>query len=353
MHKLHAEYLFLCEHNISSFDDLWDFYDRAEKEIERIKAEQKRIYRENSSAKRKCRMEDEVRDYQIQHVNNAIKLDSLKAERRKWTGDKRIAEKYMNRALNESLERIAREKEYFDPEIDDTKADVPEYPYSKVKLEAERKEKERQLHKQMEEQKRQEERERREAYYDWCRRKHHAFMQACNLPMDMKWRSEYMDYLMDEGKIAEDDYTKEQLLAPIISFEELVVERESVAERNDATDLEKSVPKRTALIDNEAEMHSEKQEEIQENVIADNHKMFVIREEKESYEELIGVNENGMERQSVEQENALQYIQRMDDLGIYFEYGGDRMDAFLKLEKAVSEEKEAGYINRKQYDKQR
>ena len=207
MYKLHEEYLFLCDHNISSFDDLLNFYDSAEKEIERIDAEQKRIYRENSSAKRKCRTEEDVRDYQVLHMNNAIKLDSLREERRSWTGDKRIAERHMNRTLNEYLERISKEKEYFDPEIDDTKADLPEYPYSKAKLEAEREEKERQLQKQIAEQKRQEERERREAYYDWCRRKHHAFMQACNLPMDMKWRSEYMDYLMDEGKIAEDDYT--------------------------------------------------------------------------------------------------------------------------------------------------
>ena len=290
MYKLHEEYLFLCDHNISSFDDLWDFYDRAEKEIKRIEAEQKRIYKENSSAKRKCRTEDDVRDYQIIHVNNAIKLDSLKAERRKWTGDKRIAERYMNRALNESLERIAKEKEYFNPEIDDTKADVPEYPYSKARLEAERKEKEKQLHKQKEEQKRQEEQERRETYYDWCRRKHHAFMQTCDLPMDMKWRSEYMDYLLDEERIAENVYTKEQLLVPIISFEAFVAEKETVAWNEIVEEERQSIED---MIDEseEKERQKEKSEVIGQQVVT--REIYERMTDKEKAE-WIGVSEKDL-----------------------------------------------------------
>ena len=151
------------------------------------------------------------------------------------------------------------------------------------------------------------------------------------------------------------------ILSPIISFREFVAEkeREDVVGRNDVVESERIEMRRTDLKDNEVEILSEMQGEMQENVIVDNHETFAEQVDGKSNEDPEEVHEKEAERKVVTREvydkmtdkekaewigisadnltsSIKRFQQKMDELGIYFEYSGDQTDAFFKLEKAVS-----------------
>lgn len=100
-----------------------------ENEVEKISKRQKALYQENSVRKRACKTVEDVREYQLWHMDMQEELDALKAEKKE---------------LNKSLKLVeACKAEYkiflrFDyTDIEDEirySLEVPEYPYAEKKV---------------------------------------------------------------------------------------------------------------------------------------------------------------------------------------------------------------------------
>lgn len=134
MHKLQEEYLFLCDNNIHSFEDLMTYWEKASLRLDGIRAEQQAIYRQNAALKRKCETTADIRTYQIRHLENEERLDVLKSEAKELRKNLRIAERHMAYSINEYLIRLGIEYERRDLSFDLPVPDVPEYEKAIVKL---------------------------------------------------------------------------------------------------------------------------------------------------------------------------------------------------------------------------
>ena len=134
MHKLQEEYLFLCDNNIHSFEDLMEYCKNASLRIDGIHVEQQAIYRKNAALKRKCETTADIRTYQIRHMENGERLDALKSEAKELRKNLRIAERHMAYSINEYLIRLGIEYEHRDLSFDLSVTDVPEYEKAVVKL---------------------------------------------------------------------------------------------------------------------------------------------------------------------------------------------------------------------------
>lgn len=75
LEKWQEEYLFLCNNNIRSFGDLVDYRVKAGEELDRIREEQKEIYRKNAALKRKCTTPAGDLEYQMEHLRNERRLE--------------------------------------------------------------------------------------------------------------------------------------------------------------------------------------------------------------------------------------------------------------------------------------
>lgn len=128
MNRLQEQYLFLVKYDIKSVEGLIGYQVIWENEVEEISKRQKALYQENSARKRACKTVEDVREYQLWHMDVQAELDALKAEKKE---------------LNKSLKLVeACKTEYrtfsrFDyTDIEDEirhSIEVPEYPYAEKK----------------------------------------------------------------------------------------------------------------------------------------------------------------------------------------------------------------------------
>ena len=128
MNRLQEQYLFLVKNDIKSVEGLIGYQVIRESEVEKISKRQKSLYQENSVRKRACKTVDDVREYQLWHMDVQEELDALKAEKKE---------------LNKSLKLVeACKTEYksfsqFDyTDIEDEirhSIEIPEYPYAEKK----------------------------------------------------------------------------------------------------------------------------------------------------------------------------------------------------------------------------
>lgn len=128
MNRLQEQYLFLVKNDIKSVEGLVGYQVIRENEIKEITKRQKALYQESSVRKRACKTVEDVREYQLWHMDVQTELDALKAEKKE---------------LNKSLKLVeACKTEYrtfsrFDyTDIEDEirhSIEVPEYPYAEKK----------------------------------------------------------------------------------------------------------------------------------------------------------------------------------------------------------------------------
>lgn len=128
MNRLQEQYLFLVKNDIKSVEELVGYQVLREYKVEDISKRQKVLYQENSVRKRACKTVEDVREYQLWHMDVQAELDALKTEKKE---------------LNKSLKLVeACKTEYrtfsrFDyTDIEDEirhSVEVPEYPYAEKK----------------------------------------------------------------------------------------------------------------------------------------------------------------------------------------------------------------------------
>ncbi len=81
-HQLQKEYLFLVDKEIKSVEDLIWYRMQNEMRKEEIQKRQQELYRINSSKKRRCKTVEDIREYQIWHMDIQSELDKLKQEKK-------------------------------------------------------------------------------------------------------------------------------------------------------------------------------------------------------------------------------------------------------------------------------
>ena len=124
-HQLQDQYLFLVRNDIKSVESLvtYEYFegDRAE----RITARQKELYKESGTRKRACKTEDDIRDFQIWHVQAQEELDALKAEKKEIRNNLKLVEGCKKEYRRFTMVDLASVEE----EVRNT-VRVPEYPFA-------------------------------------------------------------------------------------------------------------------------------------------------------------------------------------------------------------------------------
>ena len=82
MNRLQEQYLFLVKNDIKSVEGLIGYQVIRENEVEEISKRQKALYQENSVRKRACKTVEDIREYQLWHMDVQAELDALKAEKK-------------------------------------------------------------------------------------------------------------------------------------------------------------------------------------------------------------------------------------------------------------------------------
>lgn len=125
-HKLQAEYLFLVDNNIKSIEELILYKVKNEMRRDDIHARQQEIYRKNTVQKRACRTVEDIREYQIWHMDVQAELDKLKQEKKQIKDNLRIVDGCLKEKLYTASFDITDMEEYVK-----TTVELPEYPYAK------------------------------------------------------------------------------------------------------------------------------------------------------------------------------------------------------------------------------
>ena len=128
MNRLQEQYLFLVKYDIKSVEELVGYQVLREYKVEDISKRQKALYQENSVRKRACKTVEDVREYQLWHMDVQAELDALKAEKKELNKSLRLVE-----ACKTEYKSFSR----FDyTDIEDEirySIEVPEYPYAEKK----------------------------------------------------------------------------------------------------------------------------------------------------------------------------------------------------------------------------
>ena len=95
------------------------------KATERISARQKEIYEESGTRKRACKTADDIRDYQIWHMQAQEELDALKAEKKEIRNNLKLVEGCKKEYKRFTMVDLASVEE----EVRNT-VRVPEYPFA-------------------------------------------------------------------------------------------------------------------------------------------------------------------------------------------------------------------------------
>ena len=120
-HQLQDEYLLLINNDIKSVVDLVDFISEKEEKIQQIEDRQQEIYRECSSRKRKIKMDEQYRKYQIWHVGVQEELDELRQEKRKIKRQIQFADGIMKEDLYTAYYAVSENEEI----VADRKIEIP------------------------------------------------------------------------------------------------------------------------------------------------------------------------------------------------------------------------------------
>lgn len=91
-HQLQNEYLFLVKNDIKSVEGLITYEYVAGDRAERISARQKELYKESGTCKRACKTEEDIRDFQLCHMQAQKELGALKAEKKEIRSNLKIVE---------------------------------------------------------------------------------------------------------------------------------------------------------------------------------------------------------------------------------------------------------------------
>ena len=127
-HQLQDQYLFLVRNDIKSVESLVAYEYLEGDRAEQISARQKEIYKETGTRKRACKTEDDIRDYQIWHMQAQEELDALKAEKKEIRNNLKLVESCKKEYKRFTMVDLASIEE----EVRNT-VRVPEYPFA-VKL---------------------------------------------------------------------------------------------------------------------------------------------------------------------------------------------------------------------------
>lgn len=128
MNRLQEQYLFLVKNDIKSVEELVGYQVLREYKVEDISKRQKALYQENSVRKRACKTVEDVREYQLWHMDVQAELDALKAEKKELNKSLRLVE-----ACKSEYRTFSR-FDYTDIEDEIRHSiEVPEYPYAEKK----------------------------------------------------------------------------------------------------------------------------------------------------------------------------------------------------------------------------
>lgn len=125
-HQLQEEYLFIVKNDIKTIEDLLRYKVTNEMRQENIQARQKELYRQNSVKKRACNNVEDIRQYQIWHIDVQSELDSLKQEKREIKHKLKLVDE----CLREKLYTASFEITDMEEQISNT-VEMPEYSYGK------------------------------------------------------------------------------------------------------------------------------------------------------------------------------------------------------------------------------
>ncbi len=130
MKRLQEQYLFLVKNDIKSVEGLIGYQVMRENEVEKISKRQKALYQENSVWKRACKTVEDIREYQLWHMDVQEELDALKAEKKELNKSLKLVE-----ACKAEYKTFSR-FDYTDIEDEIRHSiEVPEYPYAEKKVE--------------------------------------------------------------------------------------------------------------------------------------------------------------------------------------------------------------------------
>lgn len=128
MNRLQEQYLFLVKYDIKSVEGLIGYQVIWENEVEEISKRQKALHQENSARKRACKTVEDVREYQLWHMDVQAELDALKAEKKELNKSLKLVE-----ACKTEYRTFSR-FDYTDVEDEIRHSiEVPEYPYAEKK----------------------------------------------------------------------------------------------------------------------------------------------------------------------------------------------------------------------------
>lgn len=124
-YQLQDQYLFLVRNDIKSVESLVAYEYFTEDRAEQISARQKEIYKESGTRKRACKTEDDIRDFQIWHMQAQEELDALKAEKKEIRNNLKLVEGCKQEYKRFTMVDLASIEE----EVRNT-VRVPEYPFA-------------------------------------------------------------------------------------------------------------------------------------------------------------------------------------------------------------------------------
>ena len=128
MNRLQEQYLFLVKNDIKSVEELVGYQVHREYKVEDITKRQKALYQENSVRKRACKTVEDVREYQLWHMDVQAELETLKAEKKELNKNLKLVE-----ACKTEYKSFSR-FDYTDIEDEIRHSiEVPEYPYAEKK----------------------------------------------------------------------------------------------------------------------------------------------------------------------------------------------------------------------------
>lgn len=125
MNRLQEQYLFLVKNDIKSVEELVGYQVLREYKVENISKRQKALYQENSVRKRACKTVEDIREYQLWHMDVQEELDALKTEKKELNKSLKLVE-----ACKTEYKSFSR-FDYTDIEDEIRHSiEVPEYPYA-------------------------------------------------------------------------------------------------------------------------------------------------------------------------------------------------------------------------------
>lgn len=125
MKQLQEQYLFLVVNNIKTVEELATYQVLGERDVEKISERQQELYQQNRAVKRACKTEEDIRDYQIWHMEVQEELDKLKAEKKALNKNLKIAEGCVEEYKKFSMLDFSNIEDEIRNSIE-----VPEYPYA-------------------------------------------------------------------------------------------------------------------------------------------------------------------------------------------------------------------------------